>query len=321
MSSCGIWDGVDGSGSFTPSLDTGGRNAVISAGQGVIKGQLWRADASVSTPIPAASAQNRLDRLVLQLNRTASSSPTVVAPVVVTGTPSGSPVLPSLTQNPTGIYQIPISYWTSASSGSLTALVDQRQYAGRTVISMTSTYHPTPANPCLGIEIDTGYVFSWNGTTWSPFGAVTIQIPSDVAISSTTPAPVTGMVFQAAARRYRITGFIRCVAAASGTSQGLAIQFQGTATASAVCMEVNAWNEGQTAPTNPGFISAMAANSAIVMPAVGTNQVFDLSFDGHVTFSAPGTFQVCVYETISSSDLQFTIQGAAGRTWMRYEPQ
>jgi hypothetical protein len=166
MSSAGIADGIDGPNSFVPSLDTGGRNAVISAGQGLIKGQLWRADAPVSTPIPAASAQNRLDILALQLNRGATSSPAVVAPVVITGTPSGTPTLPLLTQTPTGIYQIPISNWLATSAGGLTTLVDQRQYSGRSIVMMTSAWHPSPVSPCLGFETDTGFLWRWDGSAW-----------------------------------------------------------------------------------------------------------------------------------------------------------
>src|SRR4051794_35866695 len=89
-------DAVDGPGAFTASFDVPGRNIVAAAGNAVLKGQLWRADASFSTAIPAASAQNRIDRLVLRLTRAASTAPTVVAPVIIQGTPSGSPVLPVL---------------------------------------------------------------------------------------------------------------------------------------------------------------------------------------------------------------------------------
>jgi hypothetical protein len=112
---------------MVPSLDTGGRNIVIADGVVVIKGQLWRCDAPVSTPIPAASAQNRIDRLVIRLNRGATSAPTVVQPIVITGSPSSTPVIPPITQTLTGIWDIPVAHWTSTSAGALTTLVDDRR--------------------------------------------------------------------------------------------------------------------------------------------------------------------------------------------------
>ena len=128
LSILGFESGVDASvgSAMVPSLDTGGRNAVLADGNIMIRGQLWRCDAPVSTPIPAASAQNRIDRLVLQLNRGATTSPTVIQALVVTGTPAASPVIPALVQTATGIWQFPISHWTSTSTGTLTGLIDDR---------------------------------------------------------------------------------------------------------------------------------------------------------------------------------------------------
>ncbi len=138
MSTTGEWEylwsaaggisAIDGSvgSAMTPTLDTGGRNAVIADGVACVKGQLWRCDAPVSTPIPAASAQNRIDRLVLRLTRGATTSATVVQPVVITGTPSGSPVLPPIVQTTAGIWDLPISHWTSTSAGGLSGLIDDR---------------------------------------------------------------------------------------------------------------------------------------------------------------------------------------------------
>jgi hypothetical protein len=142
LATAGINDGIDAVNSpgFPISLDTGGRNIVTGAGNVVIKGQLWRSDASISTPIPAASASNRIDRLVFRYNRTATTSPTVISPTVITGTPSGSPVLPPIVQGPTGIYDIPVCHWTSASNGGLSGLIDDRQYC-------LDTWHNFPAPP------------------------------------------------------------------------------------------------------------------------------------------------------------------------------
>jgi hypothetical protein len=134
-SALGGRDAVDGPNAFVASFDVPGRNIVAALGNAVIKGQLWRADASFSTAIPAASAQNRLDRLVLRLNRSATTAPTIVVPTIITGTPSGSPTLPAITQTPTGIWDMPICYWTSASSGALSGLTDDRD------LIMNDTWH------------------------------------------------------------------------------------------------------------------------------------------------------------------------------------
>jgi hypothetical protein len=130
FSAAGGRDGIDLSAgnAMNPTLDTVGRNAVIDTGNVLIKGQLWRCDAAVNTPIPAASAQNRIDRLVLRLTRGASTSATVVQPVVITGTPSGTPVEPPLVQTTGGIYDMPVSRWTATSAGALTTLVDERVF-------------------------------------------------------------------------------------------------------------------------------------------------------------------------------------------------
>lgn len=130
LSSLGCLDGIDASSgsALAPSLDVPGRNIVIADGRVVIKGMLWNCDAPVSTAIPAASAQNRLDRLVLRLTRGATSSPNVILPTIITGTPSGSPVLPPITQTPTGIFDIPVCNWLSTSAGAVQSLVDERRY-------------------------------------------------------------------------------------------------------------------------------------------------------------------------------------------------
>ena len=131
QSASGCLSGIDmaAGSAMAPSLDVGGRNAVLADGVAVIRGQLWRCDAPVSVPIPAASAQNRIDRLVLRLTRGATTSATVVVATVIAGTPSGSPVKPPLVQTTTGIYDIPISSWSSTSAGAITSLIDERQIA------------------------------------------------------------------------------------------------------------------------------------------------------------------------------------------------
>jgi len=119
-------DAVDQPGDLVASFDVPGRNIVMSAGAAIVRGQMWRCDAPVSTAIPAASASNRIDRLVLRFNRSAVTSATVIVPTIITGTPSGSPVLPPLVNTPTGLWDFPICFWTSQSNGALSALTDDR---------------------------------------------------------------------------------------------------------------------------------------------------------------------------------------------------
>jgi len=161
MSAAGVWDGIDGPNSFVPSIS--GTTLTISAGSCQIKGQLWRADANVSYTMPATDpTYDRIDILTLQLSRTASTSPTVVSPYIQQGVAAATPVPPALSQTPTGLWQIPICQYTAHHGGTTyDTLLDIRQFSGRTVINMTSKYHPSPANTCLGIETDTGNVYVW----------------------------------------------------------------------------------------------------------------------------------------------------------------
>ena len=167
----GIASGVNGNPldatALTPSLDSSGRNAVMSSGTAIIKGKIWSCDSSVSTPIPAASAQDRIDRLVLRLSRTAGDATSFLQPVVITGTPSGSPVEPALTQSTSGNWDLPICHWTSRSTGALVSLIDERWFTGRTVRVATSSTRPTVTEPTLLFETDTGNLKLWNGSAWT----------------------------------------------------------------------------------------------------------------------------------------------------------
>lgn len=150
---------------LTPSLDTSGRNAVIAAGGAVVRAFYKPVSALTSTPIPAASSQNRLDRLVLRLDRAATLGPDLVKPVVITGTPSSSPALPALTQTPDGLYDLPISHWTSASTGALTGLVDERAFIGGPVMSGPAAARPAaPDRNIVWIDTGTGNVLAYNGS-------------------------------------------------------------------------------------------------------------------------------------------------------------
>jgi hypothetical protein len=169
VGSYGLFDGVNdvpGGTALQGSFDVPGRNIQMNPGMAVIKGEMWSCDSIQATAIPAASGLNRIDRLVLRLNRAAATSPTVIAPALIQGTPSSTPVEPSLNQTTSGFWDIPICSWTSASSGTLSGLKDERQFAGGSVLLGTAALMPTPAEPCLCLQTDTQSIMAWNGSAW-----------------------------------------------------------------------------------------------------------------------------------------------------------
>lgn len=199
LSSDADWEGIiagigDGDGvimnpitSLAPSLDGAGRNAVMAAGSCIVKGKLWSCDAPDSTAIPAASGQNRIDRLVIRLNRTAGTATSFLQPVVISGTPSGSPVIPNITQTTTGFWDLPIAHWTSASSGALTGLVDERFDTSKGMHSGPAANMPMWfVRPSLYYQTDTRQLWLWDGSAWN-----FLAQPPDLSVQS-MPAMVNG---------------------------------------------------------------------------------------------------------------------------------
>lgn len=163
----GIPDGVSGSPGSTDlkvSLNSGARTAVCAAGDALIKGQLWGCTTSVSTAIPAASGSPRIDKLVLRLDRQATTAATVVQPVVITGTPASNPN-PPVIKNDTRFKDIPLGQWQSNADGSLISLQDIREF-WTAVRLFTSGQRPTPPKGAIGYETDTDSLMIFNGATW-----------------------------------------------------------------------------------------------------------------------------------------------------------
>ncbi|MFE9099839.1 hypothetical protein [Actinomadura geliboluensis] len=151
---------------FVPSLNAGGRTAVIGTGAAQIRGFHVDGPSATATAIPAASSQNRVDRLVLRLDRTAASAADWITPVVITGTPSANPTPPALSQTSGGDYDIPIARWTSAANGSLAGLVDERVFAAGQPQEFQSDARPSATRRRIGIERDTNKVLYADGATW-----------------------------------------------------------------------------------------------------------------------------------------------------------
>jgi hypothetical protein len=161
---------ISGEGSeMAPSLDSSGRNVVIQPGGAIVRAFYKPVSTATYTPIPAASSQNRIDRLVLRLNRAASTAASFIVPTVITGTPAASPAIPAVTQTSGGLWDLPIAHWTSASNGSLSGLVDERMKISSPMAVMNSTAGtPVLDRAALLIQPDTGnlLVSSSPGGAW-----------------------------------------------------------------------------------------------------------------------------------------------------------
>lgn len=152
------WSGIDGTPGGTqlqPTLDTANRAIKVASGGAMIRGVRWGCDSVQSTAIPAASGQDRVDRLVLRLDRTKSTAAEYVVLKVITGT-AGSSTPPSITQTEDGIWDEYICRWTSAASGALSGLVDERSWmATDGMVPCWSYRRPSSGFGTLMGELDT----------------------------------------------------------------------------------------------------------------------------------------------------------------------
>lgn len=150
---------------LAPSINSGARTASVGSGSAYLRGYLKPVSSTTATAVPAAAGQDRVDRLVLRLDRDAANTASYIVPTVLTGT-AGTSTPPSLTRGTTGAWDLPISRWTSKSDGSLTGLVDER-YGPTWFTSAARTASLIPAEPPrAALETDTGEVYRSNGFTW-----------------------------------------------------------------------------------------------------------------------------------------------------------
>ena len=157
-------DGVVGG--LVPSLNSGARTASVGVGGAYLRGFFKPVTSSTATAVPAASGQDRVDRLVLRLDRDAATAATYIVPTVLTGT-AGAATPPTLTQGTTGTWDLPISRWTSKSNGSLSGLVDERYGPTWTTSAARAAGLVPAAPPRVMAEVDTGRVFRSDGSVWT----------------------------------------------------------------------------------------------------------------------------------------------------------
>lgn len=159
----GIYYGVD------PTLNSAGRTVNFTTGAAYIRGIYKPVVDVLTASVPAASSQDRVDRLVFRWDRTQTDPAAFIVPTILTGTP-GTSTPPALTTviSPTGIYDIPVCRWTSQANGALSGLVDERYWRDGSFMSAARTGGLLKVfPPRLALERDTWDVYRSDGSTWT----------------------------------------------------------------------------------------------------------------------------------------------------------
>jgi len=166
-----IEDGITTPSAFTPSADGSGLVVKLAAGEALVRGILTGDSAVASVTIPAApaSGSSRIDTVVKRLDR--AGTPVIKTAVLSGASTTGTPVAPTLTQNPTGIWEWPVADVlvgggvTSITSGNVT---DRRTHTGANVGRWTTATRPSSPRPYLTLGYNTtrGLWEFHNGTTW-----------------------------------------------------------------------------------------------------------------------------------------------------------
>jgi hypothetical protein len=154
-------------GELAPTINSGARTVSTATGAGFVRGfYIANPTTTYTASVPAASVADRVDRLVLRLDRTASVAANWLKPVIVQGT-SGSATPPALQSTDAGSYDEPLARWTTKADGSLTGLVDERRKSGGQFLVFNSTARPPGSPPRQGLETDTGKPMYADGSQWN----------------------------------------------------------------------------------------------------------------------------------------------------------
>lgn len=136
----------------------GGDSINIADGRAIVQGAYYELTGGPYNLAVGANGtgSNRTDYAVLTYDD--SHAPGVYARVLE-GT--------ALTQNDTGIWDMPLASWQKTPAGAIINLLDLRPWRGTDIRPCTSTTRPR--NPTLGqiaYEADTDRIIKWNGTVW-----------------------------------------------------------------------------------------------------------------------------------------------------------
>jgi len=148
-------------------------NLTVAAGQAFIRGHYYINTSDLVIAVPTAGVNTRIDIVVVELN---PETNTIVTKLVQGEAVSADPVAPTLTQSPTGIYQLPIATLTiPTSTVVITAgmLADTRTFMGRRFGIWTTATRPSSPleNQTIGYNTTEDRNEVWNGSSWVLFGA------------------------------------------------------------------------------------------------------------------------------------------------------
>lgn len=153
-------------GELAPSINSGARTVSAASGAALVRGFYVGNPSTYTASVPAHSVADRVDRLVLRLDRTAVTAADWLKPIIVQGT-SGSASPPALLATDAGSWDLPVARWTTKADNSLTGFVDERQSLGGSFMVFRSTQRPAVSPPRLGYETDTGRLLFANGSSWA----------------------------------------------------------------------------------------------------------------------------------------------------------
>ena len=168
----------NGSNTLKGSADSSGMVTFLDPGRCIIQGFMYRNTATFDLTHDASTAQPRIDVVVIELDTTEAVADDRAQARIVKGTAAASPVVPSLTQTDTGIYQLPLyqvaigAGVTNISNGNVT---DLRHF--RPTMNDRGTTAERPSDPVLGELYYNTTLTRWesyNGSTWVGLNATTV---------------------------------------------------------------------------------------------------------------------------------------------------
>lgn len=149
----------------------GGLDVEIDSGHARLSGLTGeRAESGIVTASPGDNDNDRIDRLVAQLDPTANNGQGSIEIVIKEGTPDSDPQPPSITQTLTGVYEIRLWRWTvEAQASVISSLIDERNLiqpiTGDSVLPSGRLGKPDPSQPAIDVtgagtaEIRAGVTF------------------------------------------------------------------------------------------------------------------------------------------------------------------